>query len=275
MDTSIIVCCHKNDIMAATPPYYPLHVGKAISTEALPIQGDDTGTNISSKNPYYCELTGIYWAWKNLKNIDIIGLCHYRRYFDFHSQVGCPHGVLHSDAFPKFRLDVPQNILEQVLKGKIVVPYARYLRESVQMHYCVNHDSNDYRHLRDTIAQDADSSIKKAFREVVHRGVAFHPYNMFIMRWEDFDAYCSWLFTLLERLEQRIDVSQRDSYQRRVFGFMAERLLRVWIKANGKQIIEKSVVCFTDSKPAKTGSSYLVYRISGWIKQIGLVLMRL
>lgn len=275
MNTHIIVCCHKNDMMATTPPYYPLHVGKAISAETLSVQGDDAGANISWKNPCYCELTGIYWAWKNLKGIDIIGLCHYRRYFDFHHQVGYPHGIRHSETFPQFRLDVPQDILEKVWKGNIVVPCARYLRESVQMHFCVNHDSNDYRLLRDTINQGAAPSIRKAFRKVFHRGIALHPYNMFIMRWDDFDAYCSWLFSQLERVEHGIDVSQRDSYQRRVFGFMAERLLGVWITANGKQIIEKPIVCFDDSKPTKTGNSYLAYRINGWIKQLGFVLMRL
>lgn len=34
--------------------------------------GDNTGDNISLRNPNYCELTGLYWAWKNLK-CDYIG----------------------------------------------------------------------------------------------------------------------------------------------------------------------------------------------------------
>ena len=83
MNIKIIVCCHKKDIFKESDIYKPIHVGKAISNIELGIQGDDTDENISSKNASYCELTGMYWAWKNLKNTDYIGLCHYRRYFDF------------------------------------------------------------------------------------------------------------------------------------------------------------------------------------------------
>ena len=61
--------------------FLPIQVGRAISSVDLGIQGDDTGDNISWKNRNYCELTALYWAWKNLKEVDIIGLCHYRRYF--------------------------------------------------------------------------------------------------------------------------------------------------------------------------------------------------
>lgn len=59
--------------------YLPVHVGKKGKTD-LGYQGDDTGDNISDKNTNYCELTGLYWAWKNLK-ADYKGLSHYRRHF--------------------------------------------------------------------------------------------------------------------------------------------------------------------------------------------------
>ena len=49
--------------------------------------------SISNKNDSYCELTGMYWALKNLKNVDVIGLCHYRRYFDFHKQCKWPYPI--------------------------------------------------------------------------------------------------------------------------------------------------------------------------------------
>ena len=67
MKLTMLVCCHKEDIMATAEPYMPLQVGKDISKIDLNIQGDNTGDNISCKNQSYCELTGMYWAWKNLK----------------------------------------------------------------------------------------------------------------------------------------------------------------------------------------------------------------
>lgn len=83
--TKILVCCHKPDNFKNDEVYMPIHVGKANSKYELGIQGDDTGDNISKENPHFCELTGLYWAWKNMQPVDYIGLCHYRRYFNFHS----------------------------------------------------------------------------------------------------------------------------------------------------------------------------------------------
>lgn len=79
MDIKILVATHKKYEMPRYSCYLPLHVGKK-GKDNLGYVGDDTGENISEKNPYYCELTGVYWAWKNLK-ADYIGLAHYRRQF--------------------------------------------------------------------------------------------------------------------------------------------------------------------------------------------------
>lgn len=95
-NTKILICCHKPSILPTDDLFLPLQVGKAISHYDLHIQGDDTCrgvpcNNISNKNDSYCELTGLYWAWKNIKtlypNIKYLGLCHYRRYFSF-SRIG-------------------------------------------------------------------------------------------------------------------------------------------------------------------------------------------
>ncbi len=79
MNITILVATHKRYWMPSDKIYLPLHVG-AEGKAPLPYTPDNTGENISSKNPNYCEITGLYWAWKNLTT-DYIGLCHYRRYF--------------------------------------------------------------------------------------------------------------------------------------------------------------------------------------------------
>ena len=79
MNIKILVATHKPYWMPDDDVYLPIHVGKA-GQKDIGFIGDDTGENISYKNANYCELTGMYWAWKNLQ-ADYIGLCHYRRYF--------------------------------------------------------------------------------------------------------------------------------------------------------------------------------------------------
>ncbi len=81
MDIKIIVATHKQYPLLEDDRYLPVFVGAASSDLDLPYQRDDEGENISIKNPYYSELTGLYWAYKNLK-ADYIGLCHYHRYMD-------------------------------------------------------------------------------------------------------------------------------------------------------------------------------------------------
>ena len=84
MDIKILVAAHKKYWMPDDDVYVPLHVG-AEGKESLGYLPDNTGDHISSKNPSYCELTGLYWAWKNL-DCDYLGLVHYRRYFTKRSQ---------------------------------------------------------------------------------------------------------------------------------------------------------------------------------------------
>ena len=68
----ILVATHQKDILFNDDIYMPIQVGKSLSNTDFGIQGDNTGDNISAKNPYYCELTSLYWAWKNLQDFDYI-----------------------------------------------------------------------------------------------------------------------------------------------------------------------------------------------------------
>ena len=70
----IIVATHKKYKMPEDDMYLPLYVGSK-GKEDIGFMRDDVKNNISEKNPYFCELTGLYWAWKNLDD-DYIGLSH-------------------------------------------------------------------------------------------------------------------------------------------------------------------------------------------------------
>ena len=81
--------------MPSDPVYLSVHVGAA-GKKDIGYTPDNTGENISTKNPNFCELTGLYWAWKNL-DADYLGLVHYRRYFtrkEVHSVEGKKKQIL-------------------------------------------------------------------------------------------------------------------------------------------------------------------------------------
>ena len=80
MNVKIYTMTHKLFLKPDDPVYIPLHVGRELSQD-LGYMGDNTGEHISDLNPYYGELTGLYWIWKNETEADIIGICHYRRFF--------------------------------------------------------------------------------------------------------------------------------------------------------------------------------------------------
>lgn len=250
MNIKILVCCHKKDVYASESPYFPIHVGKQISKLDLGIQGDNEGENISSKNSSYCELTGMYWAWKNMKNVDIIGVCHYRRYFDFHNQCRklFPETIFSSDSFNEVNIRLTDEIINELKKGRIIMPKERIYGYSLFFDYCFNHISDDIKILADVIKEDSPQYYD-AFVETMHFNNKLMHYNMFVMNWTDFDRYCNWLFPLLYKVEEKIDISNYSSTQKRIYGYMAERLLNVWVKAEGYKIKKYPIIWFNNGLP--------------------------
>lgn len=248
MNTKIIVCCHKADVYYGQSPYFPIHVGKANASCELNITGDNMGDHISEKNASFCEITGIYWAWKNLKDVDIIGLCHYRRYFDFHKQTlsHLPITAFKTEQFNEKDFSIPENILGKVQQGSIVVPKRNNYDCSIYLDYCKCHVSDDLRILDDVIHNTQNETYQMAYYRVMHTRHKLIHYNMFLMRWPDFDEYCSWLFPILFEVEKRTDITHYNSVQKRIYGYMAERLFNVWLHGSGKNLVYKPVMMFDD-----------------------------
>ena len=226
MKIKILVCCHKKDIMATQEPYMPIHVGKDLHPELdLGIIGDNTGDNISKKNGSYCELTGMYWAWKNLKDIDAIGICHYRRYFDLSSTKSINReSFIRNKDIPKANISTIDKLLEIY---DVILPGYLYLHDSVWDAYAIEHSLSDIKVVEETI-NELTPEYSKAFNYVMKERNYYSCCNMLICKKETFDSYCKWLFSLLESVDTKIDISNYDLYQKRIFGFLSERLLNVY-----------------------------------------------
>lgn len=253
MRIKILVCCHKKDVCYSKEPYIPIHVGKKISQIDLGIQGDDKGDNISDKNGSYCELTGLYWAWKNLNNVDIVGLCHYRRYFDFHNQCqkGIPQTEFNTDSLEHLDFSVPKDIINRIMEGYIVLPQTLHLPQTLQQAYCESHISDDFRIMEQAVNESNLKNASETFDKIVKNGNRLSRYNMFLMKWDDFDEYCQWLFSVLGEVERKTDIINYNSVQKRIYGYMSERLLNVWIKANHRKTLEVPVIFISDNPGVK------------------------
>ncbi|MDO5131604.1 MAG: DUF4422 domain-containing protein [Eubacteriales bacterium] len=220
----ILVASHKKYRMPEDAIYLPLHVGAQGKTdpEGKPLDlgwtRDDTGDNISSLNPSYCELTGLYWGWKNLQQADYIGLVHYRRHFCRERKSRDPFA----------------NILtgEQLrpLLGRywVFVPKKRrYFIETLYSHYAHTHYAEHLDKTREVIAERCPEYLP-SFDRIMHRRYGY-MFNMMIMRRDFVDAYCTWLFDVLTGLSEKIGDTELSFYQGRYFGRVSEIILNVWL----------------------------------------------
>lgn len=232
MNIKIIVAAHKKYWMPDDSCYLPVQVG-AEGKEPIGYTPDNTGDNISAKNANYCELTGIYWAWKNLKT-DYIGLCHYRRYFG--------HKVRTDDLAKKREAIFQKADYEKLLQQyDVILPIKRnYYIETVRSQYEHAHYKKDLDAVEQIIAEKYPD-YSQAFTTVMNRR-KLHILNMFVMNWQHFDAYCNWLFDIFITLEKRIDISSYSPYEARVYGFLAERLFNVWLEKQQFREVEVPVV---------------------------------
>ncbi len=257
---SILVCHHKPGPLLEHPGLLPVHVGSTLSPYTLPMQRDDQGENISANNPSYCELTACYWAWKNLPPAGVIGLAHYRRYFDLADDSPWANltRVVRWEELEQRYAGAPDPAA--LLQGRdIVLPRPRYLSQSVEAQYRKDHRGKDLDTLRAVIGERCPV-YGPAFERVM-RNHHFSPYNMFIARRERFDAYAAWLFDLLEEVERRVAVPMDDSYQRRIFGFLGERLLNVYLEHHSCRVIYRPVLYVGDDLSVKPNVRYQVKRL--------------
>jgi hypothetical protein len=144
-------------------------------------------------------------------------------------------------AFGEFHILSEDDIVDKMERCDVIVPRKRhYVIETVYSHYVHAHYQKDIDRLREVVIEISPSSLE-AFDRVMHRRSLF-LYNMFIMEYRHFNEYCAWLFSLLFEVERCTNISEYDSYQRRVFGFLGERLFNVWLEERQLRVCEVNVV---------------------------------
>lgn len=269
----ILVVAHKEVPVLTGDIYLPVQVGVKLSGKkiSLPWVGDDTGDNISEKNKEYCELTGLYWAWKNLKDVEYVGLCHYRRYFyptrsDFSNILRkilrgtmylgaallpqrisreCSFSNVDNLAFENFskkQNEINKNLISKINKSDIILPTKVYLSKfSIRQHYAMSHNIDDFNVMIDILCNEFNYNRKQL--EKIMKNHSFDLCNMAIMKKEVLNEYCEWLFSTLNKVESRISYDKRTIQQRRVLGFLAERMLHIWIEVNKKRFKINRMKC--------------------------------
>lgn len=246
----VIIATHKQYEMPKDDMYVPVHVG-AEGKADLGYTKDNTGENISKLNPSFCELTGLYWAWKNL-DADYIGLAHYRRHFSL------------KKSNDKWKSVLTYKQLKPYLGNiKIFVPKKRkYYIETLYSHY----DHTHYKEQLDTtrrIVMNMYPDYIKSFDKIMNQRYGY-MFNMMIMTKDLLNEYCTWLFNILFELQNHLDMPELSSFQGRFYGRVSEIIFNVWLdhqlesgKIKDNEVMELNCIHMENINWWKKGTAFL------------------
>ncbi len=185
-----------------------LQVGAALTKERISPDAvmDCTGENISEKNRQFCELTGLYWIWKNAGE-DYVGLVHYRRHFL-----------------------LPDNWLERMESNRVdvILPVPLYVAPSIAENYKERHTASDWEYLMKYFETKLSEEYETA-REFFN-GNLYSPCNMFIAHKGVLNELCEWMFPILFAVAEH-GGEKEDAYQNRYPGFVSERLITYFFES--------------------------------------------
>jgi len=184
-----------------------IQAGASLTEDKICSLADNTGEHISGRNRQFCELTALYWIWKNSKE-DILGLVHYRRHFL-----------------------LPEDWLDRMLDNDVdvIVPVPLYVAPSLAENYKERHDPQVWNAMMQCLKERGEQEYEEA--EVFFRRNLYCPCNMFIMHREVLDRMCGWLFPILFKVAERMG-EREDPYQNRYPGFLSERLITFFLEKN-------------------------------------------
>lgn len=244
------VAAHKLYKMPKDRSYVPIQVGSYGKKTISHFIRDDIGDNISNMNANFSELTGLYYIWKNI-DAEYKGLVHYRRYLSNFTYLGKHKSALSTSELKRL-----------LLKNDVILPKKRrYYIETNYSHYVHAHLTEGL-DLTKKIILEKHPEYLSSYNHVMNARSA-HMFNMFVMKSALFDEYCEWLFSILFELRDNLDVSNYSKQEARVFGYVSELLLDVWIEKNNISFLEVPVLYVEGQKIVKKGIRFLERKFLG------------
>ena len=261
----IFVGYHKPYQLLKSDIFEPIHLGRAVADSKAKdgtndvaalkwlednMIGDDTGNNISKKNRRYCELTGIYWIWKNYEKIGnpaYIGFMHYRRHFIFNDAFDkySPR-ELHEKTYSKINVGFIFNgyeekfgLTDKEIAG-IISKYDAILPLKCDLSKRNIHSiTDDYvNYIEGTRKKDLAILLKIVKKKYPEHGEILQKrlnsadkrcFQSFVLRKEIFFDYCSFLFDILDDVDNKIDVSKYSVNGKRTIGYLGEILFDTYM----------------------------------------------
>lgn len=247
MSNSVLyVITHKKfrlDPVIKSKGYELLSVGSVQGNEG---KKDSSGVNISDKNSNYCELTGQYWIWKNTES-SIKGFCHYRRYFTHRTLKFTPEKV--------YSYNELASILKREGPKAVIVPEKKFFNCSAEELYLRCGFKKDLIITGEVIKEKYPAYYEEYKRMLLSN--SGYLTNMFVASSELFDSYCEWLFDVLQEVESRTNLDGYTKAEARIYGYLSERLLGVWITTNNINAIELQAI----NSESDNGIRYVLYRL--------------
>ncbi len=233
--TEIYIVAHKQFPAPGLAGYFPLQVGFA-ETDFPGFLRDNTGDNIAEKNRSYCELTALYWIWKN-SDADISGLVHYRRFLSNGQKVrsGADPGEKQTKILSLQQIEKDLETVDVILPKR-----HHYLTETAETHYIHNHHREGL-----SLATEAVKELYPSYAEAWEAALmsrSSHLFNIFICRKPVLDGYCKWLFDILSYVENRLDITGYSDSEKRVYGYLGELLLDAYVNHRGLSCREYPVL---------------------------------
>lgn len=235
----IYVSYHSDTVRIANGILTPIHVGKALARTDLGMLGDDTGDNISDKNPMFAELTAQYWAWKNDRQSAYVGCMHYRRVFIFNGTHGQDvtrdkDRVLVPSVRPSSYADFgwhEADIVKAMEDCDVLLPIPCDVtadsKRDCRENFALVHGDENYQVFRRLLETYCPEYRDEA--DALFSGHCMYLCNMFVMRRDLFDHYCQWLFRVLDRFMPHLTPDAYDGSEIRMPAYMAERLFNLYV----------------------------------------------